>query len=185
MGYALAEAFADAGAKVFLVSGPTQQKAQHAGIRVFLVTTADEMYAQVKAHAQEADIFVFAAAVADYKPKVVSEVKLKKKADTLTLELVKNVDIAKAIGQAKKAHQLAVGFALETDNEIEQAQSKLHAKNLDLIVLNSLQDAGAGFKHDTNKITIIEKDRITEFALKPKTEVARDIVHFISAKIHA
>lgn len=185
MGYALAEAFADAGAHVQLVSGPTQQKAKHPNLEVYPVTTADEMYAQVKELFAMADILVFAAAVADYKPKTISPVKVKKNDDTLTLELVKNVDIAKAIGQKKKPGQLSVGFALETDNETENAQAKLHAKNLDIIVLNSLQDAGAGFKHDTNKITIIEKDNITYFDLKPKTEVARDIVQFISKKLHA
>ena len=109
---------------------------------------------------------------------------MKKSDETLTLELVKNVDIAKTIGQTKKPGQFSVGFALETDNELENARAKLQTKNLDMIVLNSLQDAGAGFKHDTNKITIIEKDNITIFDLKPKTQVAADIVTFISRRIH-
>ncbi|WP_190277520.1 bifunctional phosphopantothenoylcysteine decarboxylase/phosphopantothenate--cysteine ligase CoaBC [Adhaeribacter rhizoryzae] len=184
MGYALAEAFARAGGQVILVSGPTTQKAEHPAIQVIPVTTADQMYAQVKQHADDADILVFAAAVADYKPKEVSTVKVKKKEETLTLELVKNVDIAKTIGQTKKPGQFTVGFALETDNEVENARAKLQTKNLDLIVLNSLQDVGAGFKHDTNKITIIQKDKITIFDLKPKTQVAADIVNFISERIH-
>ncbi|GEO03534.1 hypothetical protein AAE02nite_11980 [Adhaeribacter aerolatus] len=184
MGYALAEAFARAGAEVILVSGPTNQKTEHPAIQVIPVTTADQMYAQVKQHADTANILVFAAAVADYKPKTVSEIKVKKSDETLTLELVKNVDIAKTIGQTKKAGQFTVGFALETDNELENARAKLQTKNLDMIVLNSLQDAGAGFKHDTNKITIIEKDKITIFDLKPKTQVAADIVTFISERIH-
>lgn len=184
MGYALAEAFARAGAEIVLISGPTTQKAESAAIKVILVTTADQMFAQVKQHAPTADILVFAAAVADYKPKVVSAVKVKKSEETLLLELVRNVDIAKTIGQSKKPGQFTVGFALETDNELENARNKLQTKNLDMIVLNSLQDAGAGFRHDTNKITIVEKDKITNFQLKPKTQVATDIVTFISSRIH-
>ncbi len=185
MGYALAQAFADLGAQVYLISGPTQLSILHANITVFKVTTADQMFAQAKEVAEETDIWVFAAAVADYKPKEVATVKVKKNEETLTLELIKNVDIAKALGQVKRTHQVSVGFALETNNELENARAKLQSKNLDLIVLNSLQDAGAGFKHDTNKITIIDKDRVTEFELKPKTEVAQDIIKVIAQKIHA
>lgn len=184
MGYALAQCFAESGARVILVSGPTSQVVRHRHIQVLPVTTADEMYAQVLNFAGAADILVFAAAVADYKPRTVSPVKVKKNSETLTLELVKNVDIAKAIGQVKKPGQFSVGFALETDNEIANARAKLLSKNLDLIILNSLQDDGAGFKHDTNKITIIEKDCATTFGLKSKAEVARDIVTFIAQKIH-
>ena len=184
MGYALAEGFAREGAQVIVVSGPTHQKAHHPAIQVIPVTTADEMYVQVKELANAADILVFAAAVADYKPKTISSEKLKKSEETLTLELVKNVDIAKPMGQQKKPGQFTVGFALETNNELENARAKLKTKNLDMIVLNSLQDAGAGFKHDTNKITIIEKDKITTFDLKPKNQVAADIVTFISERIH-
>ncbi len=184
MGFAIAEAFAGQGARVLLVSGPTQLTASGPAIQVYRVTTADEMYAQVKQLVDEAHILVFAAAVADYKPREVSPVKVKKQAETLTLELVKNIDIARTIGQGKKPGQFSVGFALETDNEEVNARAKLQTKNLDMIVLNSLQDAGAGFKHDTNKITIIEKDKITIFDLKPKTQVAADIVTFISERIH-
>lgn len=184
MGYALAEAFAAKEAQVILVSGPTHQQAQHPAIQVIPVTTADEMYAQVKERAIAADIIVFAAAVADYKPRNVSDVKVKKSAETLTLELIKNIDIARSIGQTKCAGQFTVGFALETDNELANAQAKLETKNLDMIVLNSLRDAGAGFKHDTNKITIVEKNKITIFDLKPKTQVAADIVTFIAQKVH-
>jgi phosphopantothenoylcysteine decarboxylase / phosphopantothenate---cysteine ligase len=183
MGYALAECFAQAGARVLLVSGPTQQQARHPHIQVLPVTTADQMYEQVCAHAAAADILVFAAAVADYKPKTVSPVKVKKNADTLTLELVKNVDIAKALGQRKRPDQFSVGFALETDQEVANARAKLRSKNLDLVVLNSLQDEGAGFKHDTNKISIIEAGKVTTFGLKPKTQVALDIVQYIAQKI--
>lgn len=184
MGFALAEEFARQGAQVLLISGPTQLLIQHPAIQIFRVTTADEMYAQVKQYAAKADVLVFAAAVADYKPKAVSAVKMKKQADTITLELIKNIDIAKAIGSLKKPGQFTIGFALETNNEIAHAREKLQTKHLDMIVLNSLQDAGAGFSHDTNKITIIEKETITPFALKSKTEVARDIVAIISEKIH-
>jgi phosphopantothenoylcysteine decarboxylase/phosphopantothenate--cysteine ligase len=183
MGYALAECFARAGARVWLVSGPTHQQARHPGIQVLAVTTADQMYAQVMALAPEADILVFAAAVADYKPKNAALLKVKKKEDTLMLELVKNVDIAKAVGQTKKPGQFTVGFALETDQELDNARAKRISKNLDLIVLNSLQDAGAGFQHDTNKISIIEAGKVTPFDLKPKSEVARDIVTFIAQKL--
>lgn len=185
MGFALAGCFAARGAKVYLVSGPTNQKTEDQTITVIQVTSADEMYAAVLEHADTADILVYAAAVADYKPKVAVDKKIKKAGNELTIELVKNVDIAAALGKQKKPGQFSVGFALETDNESANAAEKLKKKNLDMIVLNSLRDEGAGFKHDTNKITIIEKDSVTAFDLKLKTEVAQDIVRFISAKIHA
>ncbi|PVY43210.1 bifunctional phosphopantothenoylcysteine decarboxylase/phosphopantothenate--cysteine ligase CoaBC [Pontibacter virosus] len=185
MGYALAECFAQRGAQVKLVAGPTNLQAQHEGITVIPVTTADEMYAAVKQLAPAADIWVFAAAVADYKPKVVADRKIKKAGDELTIELVKNVDIAAALGKEKRKNQFAVGFALETDNEASNAREKLHKKNLNMIVLNSLNDPGAGFKHDTNKITIIEKDTTTAFDLKHKSEVAQDIVNLIWERLYA
>nr|WP_089319566.1 bifunctional phosphopantothenoylcysteine decarboxylase/phosphopantothenate--cysteine ligase CoaBC [Pontibacter ummariensis] len=183
MGYALAECFAAHGATVQLVSGPTNLSAQHANIIVTPVTSADEMYAAVSQKADAADILVFAAAVADYKPKVVAEKKIKKAGDELTIELVKNVDIAAALGKQKKAGQFSVGFALETHDESANAREKLRKKNLDMIVLNSLNDPGAGFRHDTNKITVIEQDATTAFELKPKTEVAQDIVNLIWERI--
>ncbi|GGG25658.1 bifunctional phosphopantothenoylcysteine decarboxylase/phosphopantothenate--cysteine ligase CoaBC [Pontibacter amylolyticus] len=184
MGYALAECFAQRGAQVKLVAGPTNLQAQHEGIAVIPVTTADEMYAAVKQLAPAADIWVFAAAVADYKPKVVADRKIKKAGDELTIELVKNVDIAAALGKEKREDQFAVGFALETDNEASNAREKLQKKNLNMIVLNSLNDPGAGFKHDTNKITIIEKDTATAFELKHKSEVAQDIVNLIWERLY-
>jgi len=184
MGYALAEVFAAQGARVLLVSGPTQIKPVNPAIQIFRVTTADEMYAQVNQIVGEAAIMIFAAAVADYKPKESSLIKLKKQSENLTLELVKTIDIAKTIGQHKKPGQFSVGFALETNNEIANARLKLQTKNLDMIVLNSLQDAGAGFSHDTNKITIIQKDKVTPFALKSKMAVAADIVTFIAENLH-
>jgi phosphopantothenoylcysteine decarboxylase / phosphopantothenate---cysteine ligase len=185
MGFAIAECFAKHGAKVQLVAGPTNMMAQHAGITVTSVTTADEMHAAVQQLAPTADIWVFAAAVADYKPKVVADRKIKKAGAELTIELVKNVDIAAALGKEKRADQFAVGFALETDNEDSNAREKLQKKNLNMIVLNSLNDPGAGFKHDTNKITIIERDTTTAFELKQKSEVAQDIVNLIWDRLYA
>lgn len=185
MGYALAECFAQRGAQVKLVAGPTNLQAQHEAITVTSVTTADEMYAAVQKLAPAADIWVFAAAVADYKPKVVADRKIKKAGAELTIELVKNVDIAAALGKEKREDQFAVGFALETDNEASNAREKLQKKNLNMIVLNSLNDPGAGFKHDTNKITIIEHDTTTAFDLKHKSEVAQDIVNLIWERIYA
>lgn len=185
MGYALAETFAAAGAEVYLISGPTSlPDPGHPGIRTQRVQTADEMYAAAAALAGDADIWVFAAAVADYKPAHVAENKIKKAGDTLTLELVKNVDIAATLGKTKRPEQFSVGFALETENERTHALSKLQRKNFDLVVLNSLRDAGAGFRHDTNKITLLEADgRVTSFELKPKAEVARDIVQTVLARL--
>ncbi|WP_317175441.1 bifunctional phosphopantothenoylcysteine decarboxylase/phosphopantothenate--cysteine ligase CoaBC [Pontibacter cellulosilyticus] len=184
MGYALAACFAARGANVQLISGPVSIKAEHQSINVTSVTTADEMYAAVKQLALEADILVYAAAVADYKPKVVADKKIKKSGNELTIELVKNVDIASALGKEKKEGQFSVGFALETHNESANAREKLQKKNLDMIVLNSLNDPGAGFKHDTNKVTIIEKDATTAFELKQKTAVAEDIVNLIWERIN-
>ncbi|WP_370582904.1 phosphopantothenoylcysteine decarboxylase [Pontibacter rufus] len=184
MGYALAECFAQQGARVQLVSGPTNQIAQHPHITVTPVTTADQMYAAAKVLAPQAAILVFAAAVADYKPKTPSDKKIKKSGNELTIELVKNVDIAAELGKQKRPGQFSVGFALETDNESAHAREKLHKKNLDMIVLNSLNDPGAGFRHDTNKITVIEEDAITAFALKPKSEVAQDIISLIWERLY-
>ncbi|MFT2009057.1 bifunctional phosphopantothenoylcysteine decarboxylase/phosphopantothenate--cysteine ligase CoaBC [Pontibacter sp. 13R65] len=185
MGYALAECFAQHGAKVRLVAGPTALKAVHLNIEVSPVTTADEMYQAVQQFAAAADIIVFAAAVADYKPKVVADKKIKKDGSELTIELVKNVDIAAAFGKQKREGQFSVGFALETNDEDLNARTKLEKKNLDMIVLNSLNDPGAGFRHDTNKITIIEPDTTTAFDLKQKQEVAQDIVNLIWERLHA
>lgn len=179
MGYALAECFAAHGAAVQLVSGPTGLHTNHTNIEVKRVTTAEEMYKAVLKRADAADIWVFAAAVADYRPKTVADKKIKKAGDELTIELVKNVDIAAALGKEKEEWQFSVGFALETDNEAANAREKLRKKNLDMIVLNSLKDPGAGFAHDTNKITIIEEEATHTFELKKKSEVAQDIVDLI------
>jgi phosphopantothenoylcysteine decarboxylase/phosphopantothenate--cysteine ligase len=185
MGYALAEAFAAIGADVTLVSGPTHlPDPTHPRIRTQRVETADQMYAAAAALAPTADVWVFAAAVADYKPAQVAVEKIKKAGDTLTLELVKNVDIAATLGKTKRPEQFSVGFALETNNEEAHAQDKLRRKNFDLVVLNSLRDAGAGFRHDTNKVTLLDargESRI--FEVKPKAEVARDIVAAVLARL--
>nr|WP_161890282.1 bifunctional phosphopantothenoylcysteine decarboxylase/phosphopantothenate--cysteine ligase CoaBC [Pontibacter russatus] len=184
MGYALAEGFAQHGATVQLVSGPTNLTTKHENISLTNVTTADEMYAAALQLADAADIWVFAAAVADYRPKQVEGKKIKKTGNELTIELVKNVDIAAALGQRKKPGQFSVGFALETHDESANAREKLRKKNLDMIVLNSLNDAGAGFRHDTNKITVIEQNATTAFGLKQKAEVAEDIINLIWDRLH-
>lgn len=184
MGYALAECFAQEGARVQLISGPTNLRTHHANILVTDVTTAEQMYEAVLEQAKHADVWVFAAAVADYRPKTVAENKIKKAGDELTITLVKNVDIAAALGKQKQEWQFSVGFALETDNESANAREKLRKKNLDMIVLNSLKDPGAGFAHDTNKVTIIEESATHSFELKPKEEVAQDIVDLIWKRLH-
>ncbi len=185
MGYALAEEFAAQGADVTLISGPTNlPDPASARIQTIRLETADQMYAAVRDAAPAADVWVFAAAVADYKPRDVAQQKIKKDGDTLTLELVKNVDIAAALGATKRTEQFSVGFALETNNEVAHAQDKLRRKNFDLIVLNSLRDAGAGFRHDTNKVTLLDAaGQMTNFELKPKADVARDIVRTVLASL--
>ncbi len=181
MGIAVAEALARRGAEVTLVLGPTSSPFINTNLRVIRVGSAQEMYAACAPLFPEMDITVLAAAVADYRPAVFSEQKIKKKDDDLTLPLAKTVDIAVTLGREKRPGQILVGFALETNNEIEYARQKLERKNLDFIVLNSLQDAGAGFGHDTNKITILRRNGLqTAFALQTKTEAAQDIVEEIA-----
>jgi phosphopantothenoylcysteine decarboxylase/phosphopantothenate--cysteine ligase len=177
MGFAIAEALADHGADVALVCGPTQQHTNHPGISVTSVTSASQMYEACVERFSTADITVLAAAVADYRPVVQAQEKIKKKEDNLTLELTKTHDIAAELGKRKRGGQVIVGFALETNDERTNALKKLSAKNFDMIVLNSLQDEGAGFGHDTNKITIIDRnEQATTFELKDKREVANDII---------
>jgi phosphopantothenoylcysteine decarboxylase / phosphopantothenate---cysteine ligase len=177
MGVALAEVWAAEGAEVTLITGPTQQKAQHENIKTIKIESAAEMFAAAEAHFDAADICIWAAAVADYRPKNVATEKMKKTDADLTIALESTTDIAKTLGAKKRDNQILVGFALETNNEEVNALGKLARKNLDLIVLNSTQDAGAGFNHDTNKITIFDKKgKKTAFGLKTKTEVAQDIV---------
>lgn len=184
MGYALAKTAADAGAEVTLVSGPTHLEMNHPNVTKIAVRSGKEMFDACSEIYANADISIFAAAVADYAPTVMADQKIKKKGDHMTLELGKTIDIAKTLGERKGAHQMNIGFALETNNEMQNAKDKIQSKNFDLIVLNSLQDDGAGFGHDTNKISIIDKaNNIEHFELKTKKEVAKDIVNAIIAKI--
>lgn len=180
MGIALAEAFAAQGHQVTLVKGPTDLKSKGPGITEVPVVTAAEMFEACAQYFESSDVIVFAAAVADYTPKFPSETKIKKKGDEMVLELVKTTDIAGVLGARKKPGQTVVGFALETDNELEHAKEKLSKKNFDFIVLNSVRDEGAGFGYDTNKIAIVDKKgNVTTFELKSKTEVAKDIVQYV------
>jgi phosphopantothenoylcysteine decarboxylase/phosphopantothenate--cysteine ligase len=177
MGYAIAEAFAAEGASVQLVSGPVSEKTGIAGVNEVRVTTAEEMYHACRAVIGEMDVAVFNAAVADYTPVTFSESKMKRGDSEWILRLKPTRDIASELGNAKKKGQLFVGFALESDQGTEQAIKKLKKKNLDLIVLNSLQEEGAGFGTDTNKVTMIDRDGTQEvFELKPKRQVAADLV---------
>lgn len=186
MGFALAEEFARHGADVTLIAGPTDLTSDNQLIKRVDVTSADDMYEKtVKAFAK-ADIAVMSAAVADYTPEKVSITKIKKSGDELHLKLKKTKDILAQLGKVKTKKQTLVGFALETDNEVANAKSKLERKNLDFIVLNSLKNKGAGFGHNTNKISIIDKKGVvTDFKLKAKTEVAHDIVQKIIDLKHA
>ena len=186
MGYALAESLANLGATVNLVSGPTALHTSHHNVIVKKVMSAEEMYEACMQLFPASDIAVLAAAVADYKPTVKADQKIKKKDETLVIELTKTKDIAASLGKLKQQGQIIVGFALETEQEKENALKKLDAKNFDLIILNSLNDKGAGFGHDTNKITLIDRSQtVKSFELKSKKEVARDIVSAILDKIHA
>ncbi len=182
MGFSIAEEAANRGAKVILISGPSSEKTHHQNIEIHRVTSAKEMFEEVFKHYENADIAIASAAVADYAPKEIAKEKIKKNDESLTIELVKNPDILKTMGE-RKSHQFLVGFALETQNEEENATGKLKKKNLDMIVLNSLRDEGAGFKNDTNKIKIFTKTESQEFHLKSKNEVANDILNFVEEQI--
>lgn len=185
MGIAIADICAEKGAEVTLILGPTHLKPQNQNIQIIRVETAAQMFEASINNFIQQDIGIFAAAVADYTPAHVSNTKIKKKENTFALELKKTPDILAYIGTLKKPQQLLIGFALETNNEIANAIDKLQRKNLDLIILNSLQDTGAGFKHDTNKITLIDKNgHISHQDLKPKTEVANDIINAITNLIN-
>ncbi len=179
MGYAIATQLEELGADVTLVSGPSALKLPK-GVDTISVTSAAEMLHACEEHFDAADIVVMSAAVADYTPVEVASQKIKKKENELSIELKKTVDILATLGAKKKENQLLVGFALETNNELENAKDKLIRKNLDFIVLNSMQDKGAGFATDTNKVTIIDRAGNThEFSLKSKEEVAKDICSII------
>ena len=177
MGFAIAEEAASRGASVTLITGPVHLSTPKQVYRKDVVS-AEEMKNAILHYFDDSDVLIMAAAVADYKPKVVSDEKIKKKNAELSLELVKTDDILKEIVKNKK-QQFVVGFALETNNEQENAKQKLVHKNLDAIVLNSLNDTGAGFGHDTNKVTIITANEETTYTLKSKKEVAVDILNFI------
>jgi phosphopantothenoylcysteine decarboxylase / phosphopantothenate---cysteine ligase len=177
MGFAIAEEFANQGAEVTLICGPNSLTTSNKNIHRIDITSADELYnASIKAF-KTANIAVLSAAVADFKPAKFSTQKIKKSSATKSVELVPTIDTLAELGKVKKSNQLLIGFALETENEVENAKLKIKKKNLDLIVLNSLNDTGATFKKDTNKISIIDKNnKITKFELKNKSEVAKDIL---------
>ncbi|MGV0754490.1 bifunctional phosphopantothenoylcysteine decarboxylase/phosphopantothenate--cysteine ligase CoaBC [Empedobacter brevis] len=184
MGFEIAKTAADLGAKVTLVSGPSHESVMGYPIERIDVVSARDMYNAMHANFADANVVVMSAAVADYRPKETAEQKIKKENDdNLIIELVKNPDILKSLGEIK-THQLLVGFALETNNEEEYAKKKLAKKNLDFIVLNSMQDKEAGFQKNTNKITIIDKDlSMQQFEAKSKADVAKDILNVILNKL--
>jgi len=176
MGFAIAEELAALGASVTLITGPTSLKLHHSGIKRIDISSVEEMLDAALTNFEGSDVSILSAAVADYRPKEISLNKIKKDNSELKIDLIKTPDILATLGKLKKKGQILVGFALETDNEEENAIKKLEKKNLDFIVLNSLRDEGAGFRNDYNKITIIDRKLNKEiFELKPKTEVAEDI----------
>jgi len=178
MGIAISEELAMRGATVQLVLGPTTLRPVHPAIQTIPVTSAQEMFKAATTHFKKADVAILAAAVADYRPREVAKQKIKKKEGDMSILLERTTDIAASLGAKKRKKQVIVGFALETNNEKSNAEGKLHKKNFDFIVLNSLRDSGAGFQHDTNKITIIRADQPPiPYELKSKTAVAIDIVN--------
>jgi phosphopantothenoylcysteine decarboxylase/phosphopantothenate--cysteine ligase len=186
MGIAIAREFKNRGAEVTLVLGPTSNNVDLPGIFIKRVQNAEEMYQACNQEFDTADLTIMAAAVADYRPETIAAQKIKKTADTMSLELVKTRDVLKSLGERKRNGQVLVGFALETMNEDESAQDKLERKNADLIILNSLNDEGAGFGHDTNKIKIFRNNGTPiEFELKTKKEVAADIADTIIKLFYA
>ena len=184
MGYAIAEVAANLGAQVTLISGPVSLDINNEAIRVINVVSADEMFKATHRYFKNCDIAILSAAVADFTPNEEALHKIKKKEEILTIKLNKTKDILASLGEIK-SNKYLVGFALETQNELENAKTKLKKKNLDLIVLNSLNDKGAGFKSDTNKITLISKDnKIVSFNVKLKKEVANDILQHIIKELY-
>jgi phosphopantothenoylcysteine decarboxylase/phosphopantothenate--cysteine ligase len=185
MGFAMAKSAANLGAEVFLISGPSHENVSHSLIHRMNVTSAEDMYQASHQYYPDSDIAILSAAVADYRPKNVATEKIKKKDAALEIQLEPTQDILASLGKIKK-HQFLVGFALETNNELENALGKLKKKNLDAIVLNSLQDQGAGFATNTNKVTFIDKNQEkVPFELKSKAEVADDILGEILKRIDA
>lgn len=184
MGYALAEECAARGAEVTLVSGPVNLRVNHPNINRIDVESAEQMYNACMSHYPTSDAGILCAAVADFTPECVADKKIKREKDDLTLNLKPTHDIAAALGKIKTYSQRLVGFALETNDETAHAQDKLKRKNFDFIVLNSLNDKGAGFRCDTNKITIIDSSKAEEYPLKTKKEVATDIIDKLYSILH-
>ncbi|MCK4466643.1 MAG: phosphopantothenoylcysteine decarboxylase, partial [Bacteroidales bacterium] len=177
MGLAIADEIAEQGGQVILVLGPSSLKPQHPNIQLHKVVSAQEMYETCLKHFNKMDCAILVAAVSDFTPDTTFKEKVKQGKNNLIIKLKPTKDIAEELGKLKRRNQLLVGFALETQNELKNARSKILKKNLDFIILNSLKDEGAGFGYDTNKITIIDKNnKIKKFGLKSKTEVAKDIV---------
>ena len=180
MGYAIAEAFLNQGAHVTLITGPTKLELQHKNLELIPIKSANELLANVQKYWNEAEIGVFSAAVADYRPKEKSPEKIKKSEDVMTIELVKNPDVLKWAGENKNERQTLIGFALETENLEENAKAKLKSKHLNMIVMNTMKDIGAGFGVDTNKISILDNyNNFKTFELKSKSEVAQDILTYL------
>lgn len=184
MAYALAGECARRGAEVCLISGPVQLETPTGNIQRIDIESADEMYEACMKEFPTCDAGILCAAVADFKPICVADQKIKRGAEDLCIQLTPNQDIAAALGRIKTADQKLIGFALETHNEMSNAQNKLQKKNLDAIVLNSLQDKGAGFRHDTNKVSIISATETLDYPLKHKQDVARDIVDYLLNNLH-
>ena len=186
MGIALADEFARRGAEVSLILGPSSLKPSER-VELIPVTTAEEMLAACQERIGTAHLAIFAAAVADYRPRYSSATKIKREGeDCLELELVQNPDIAATLGAAKEPWQYFMGFALESDAGVEEAKRKMQRKHLDAIVLNSLQDAGAGFAHPTNKVTLFDREGAIEaYELKTKEAVAHDIADFVAKRLDA
>lgn len=176
MGFAIAEEVANNGGEVVLITGPSSLKTNNNRIQRININTAEEMYIETNKHFPQSDVAILSAAVADYRPSTTYNTKLKKSDGLLNIELSPTKDILASLGKVKTKEQILVGFALETDNEVENAKKKLFSKNLDFIVLNSLRDEGAGFSTPTNKVSIIDNSSIQEFPLKSKQEVAKDII---------
>lgn len=187
MGFALAEACAERGAEVVLIAGPVSLKTVHPSIKRINVESAEQMYQASVEQFPYADAAILCAAVADYRPETEAAQKIKREqTGEMTLHLVPNKDIAAELGKLKRPDQVLVGFALETNNELQNAQAKLQRKNLDFIVLNSLQQEGAGFQCDTNKVTIISDcGEAKEYPLKSKQKVAGDIIDFLQTRLYA
>lgn len=184
MGASIAETFAKQGAKVIFITGPAKIIPVHSNIEIISVQTAEQMYKEANNRFPLADVAIMAAAVADYTPETLNSSKIKRESDDISIKLKPTKDIAAALGKKKSNKQILVGFALETDKEFNNAVKKLKSKNLDFIVLNSLNDKGAGFGYDTNKVTIIDKNSKTfTFDLKLKVEVANDIVDYIASEL--